>query len=86
MSLFTGIGGLDIAAEMAGFQTVGQCEFADYPYKVLCKHWPHVQKWRDIRSLTGESFYEHTGLRTVDAISGGFPCQPYAASIVIPQN
>jgi uncharacterized protein with PIN domain len=55
-SLFTGIGGIDLAAEWAGFETVGQCEWADYPTKVLEKHWPDVQRWRDVRDLTVDSY------------------------------
>ena len=76
LSLFTGIGGLDLAAEWAGFQTVGQCEWADYPTKVLEKHWPDVPRWRDIRTLTGESFYERTGLRELGPClgDGGYKC------------
>lgn len=47
LSLFSGIGGLDLAAEWAGIKTVGQCEWADYPRSVLEKHWPGLPRWRD---------------------------------------
>lgn len=53
LSLFSGIGGLDLAAEWAGFETVGQCEWADYPTKVLEKRWPDVARWRDINKFSG---------------------------------
>ncbi|MCL2589182.1 MAG: DNA cytosine methyltransferase, partial [Oscillospiraceae bacterium] len=78
LSLFSGIGGIDLAGEWAGFETVGQCEFAAYPTKVLEKHWPGVPRWKDVRDVTAASFLERTGLTAPTLISAGFPCQPHS--------
>ena len=78
-SLFSGVGGIDLAAEWAGFHTVGQCEFADYPTKVLEKHWPDVPRWRDVRDVTVESVRKR-GIGEITLLSGGFPCQPFSSN------
>ena len=75
ISLFTGIGGIDLASEWAGFDTILQVENEPYCLQVLEKHWPTVERCTDIRSLNGRKYRG-----SVDLVSGGFPCQPYSGA------
>lgn len=77
LSLCSGIGGLDLAAEWAGFETVAQCEIDAYASKVLAKNFPGVPNLHDIRTVTNERLAE-LGIRTPAVISAGVPCQPYS--------
>jgi DNA (cytosine-5)-methyltransferase 1 len=77
LSLFSGIGGMDLAAEAAGFNVAAMCEIDGYCRSVLRKHWPNVPIYEDIRDLTGEVIEHGTGLprKAIGLIFGGFPCQ-----------
>ncbi|MCY9579580.1 DNA cytosine methyltransferase [Paenibacillus alvei] len=79
LSLFSGIGGIDLAAEWAGMETAAFCEREPFPQKVLRKHWPNVQIYDDVCELTREVL-ERDGIitidRAIDIISAGYPCQP----------
>lgn len=77
-SLFSGIGGVDLAAEHAGFKTVGQCEIDEYCQQVLDKYWPDVPKWGDVFELTGQEILDKCG--RISLLSGGFPCQPFSVA------
>jgi len=76
-SLCSGIGGLDLAAEWAGFKTVAQCELNEYASKVLAKNFKGVYNFGDIRTVSLQS-YRDKGIETATVISAGFPCQPYS--------
>jgi DNA (cytosine-5)-methyltransferase 1 len=54
LSLFSGIGGLDLAAEAAGIRPVAMCEKDEFCRKVLRKHWPDVPIFEDVKELRGE--------------------------------
>ena len=68
-SLFAGIGGMDLGFERAGFTTAWQVEIEPYCQKVLAKHFPHAERYADVRECGKHN------LRPVDVIAGGFPCQ-----------
>ena len=80
LDLFSGIGGLSLAAEWTGeIETVAFCEIADYPQKVLKKHWPNVPIISDIHNVTKKKLIEmgvvNDGFqsKTIDIVCGGFP-------------
>lgn len=81
IELFAGIGGIALAAEWAGIETVAFCERDSFCQKVLKKHWPDIPIFDDVCTLNRQVLEEKGVIEpggTVDIISGGFPCQPYS--------
>jgi len=70
VSLFSGIGGIDLGLERAGMRCVAQVEIDPFCRRVLAKHWPDVPKFDDVRTFNRDSIQGD-----VDLIAGGFPCQ-----------
>jgi DNA (cytosine-5)-methyltransferase 1 len=74
-SLFSGIGGFDLASEWMGWENVFHCEWNPFGQKVLNYYWPNAITYHDI---TKTDFTIHRG--SIDIITGGFPCQPYSSA------
>ena len=68
-SLFSGIGGIDLGFEMAGIETTWTCELDDWANGLLQKRFPNAKHYRDVQKIGKDN------LKSVDIISGGFPCQ-----------
>ncbi len=75
LSLFSGIGGIDLGLERAGMRVVAQCEIDPFCRAVLAKHWPDVPRFDDVRTLNW-----HRLPLDIDIIAGGFPCQPFSSA------
>lgn len=76
LSLFSGIGGLELGLERAGMTVVGQVEINPFCRTVLARHWPEVPRHDDVR--TTPAWWTDQPRPTVDLVAGGFPCQPFS--------
>jgi DNA (cytosine-5)-methyltransferase 1 len=74
-SLFSGIGGFDLAAQWMGWENVFHCEKNEFGRKVLNHYWPESISYEDV---TQTDFTIHAG--AIDILTGGFPCQPYSTA------
>jgi DNA (cytosine-5)-methyltransferase 1 len=74
-SLFSGIGGFDLAAQWMGWHNIFHCEWNEFGQKVLKHHFPKSISYADITKV---DFRHHRG--DIDIITGGFPCQPYSSA------
>jgi DNA (cytosine-5)-methyltransferase 1 len=72
-SLFSGIGGFDLAAHWMGWENAFHCEWMEFPRKVLDYYFPEADSHVDICKT---DFKKYEG--NVDIITGGFPCQPFS--------
>jgi DNA (cytosine-5)-methyltransferase 1 len=77
LSLFSGIAGIDLAAEKAGFKTIAFCEKDSFCHQLLNKRFPGVPIFDDIYTLTTKSLVSR-GIKpdSIKLITGGYPCQP----------
>lgn len=76
--LFSGIGGFKLAAQWAGFETVGFSEVEPYACKLLAQHWSHIKNYGDIKKINGKDIIEEHG--AIELITGGPPCQPVSVA------
>jgi DNA (cytosine-5)-methyltransferase 1 len=74
-SLFSGIGGFELAAEWMGWKNTFHCEFNEFGSKVLSHYWPESKHYGDITKSDFSEFRDR-----IDILTGGFPCQPYSAA------
>ncbi|MEO3781586.1 DNA cytosine methyltransferase [Micromonospora sp. B11E3] len=78
LSLFAGIGGLDLGLERAGMRVVGQVEIEPFCRFVLARHWPEVPCHDDVR--TAPTWWRSRPRPAVHVVAGGFPCQPFSTA------
>jgi DNA (cytosine-5)-methyltransferase 1 len=76
LSLFSGIGGIELGLERAGMTTVGMVERDPWCQRLLANHWPDVPIHDDVATVPEWWLSEERPM--VHVVSGGFPCQPFS--------
>ena len=74
-SLFSGIGGAEIAASWLGWNNVFHCEIQQFQRKVLEYWFPNSISYEDITKTDFSRWRGH-----IDVLTGGFPCQPFSVA------
>ena len=67
-SLFSGIGGFDLAAEWAGWANAFNCEIDPFCRRVLKYHFPDAEQYGDIKTTDFTIWRDR-----IDVLTGGFP-------------
>ena len=72
-TLFSGIGGPEIASQRLGWKNIFSCEWEDFPRKILEYHFPNTDHYGDITKFNAKQYRGQ-----IDVLTGGFPCQPFS--------
>lgn len=74
-SLFSGIGGFDLAAQWMGWENVFQVEKDKHCLQRLEKLFRYVKRFEDVKTFSGKPFRHW-----LDILTGGDPCQPHSVA------
>lgn len=74
-SLFSGIGGFDLAAQWMGWENKFHCDTNPFSRKICKYYWPNATSYDNIKTTDFRSWRGK-----IDVLSGGFPCQPFSTA------
>ena len=75
VSLFAGVGGIDLAARNAGMTTRLLCEKDEACRAVLARHYPEAVIHPDVTELTADDLHRAGAIPGRTVLTAGWPCQ-----------